>query len=132
VRRTLFETSQAVRKTEEERVREVGATILSLMLVVGLSSAAQTAATDAASAGAASSSLLCTPRNNVSDCCPSSSDLAGHATTGQTEANLLSLVWVDSTAAPSPGRYWCPGTGVYRDTIWFLGGDCRPRCRRGR
>ncbi len=103
-------------------MREVGATILSLMLVVGLSSAAQAAAAEAASPAGVSSSLLGTPRSDVNDGCPYSSDLARHATTGQTLAGLLSLVWVDSTAAPSPGRYWCPGTGVYRDTVWFLGG----------
>ena len=41
---------------------------------------------------------------------------------GQTVVSMPTMVWVESTAAPSPGRHWCPGTGVYRDTLWFLGG----------
>ena len=40
----------------------------------------------------------------------------------QTMVSMPTLVWAELTAAPSPGRYWCPGTGVYRDTLWFLGG----------
>ncbi len=32
------------------------------------------------------------------------------------------IVWVTKTSAPSPGRYWSPGTGVVRDTIYYLGG----------
>jgi hypothetical protein len=110
------------KKTEEECVR-IGVTILSLMLLVGLSLATQAAATDAAAHNGVCSSLLCTARVDVSDRCPSNSDPAGDATTGQTAIDLLNLVWVDSTAAPSPGRYWCPGTGLCRDTLWFLG--CR-------
>ncbi len=32
------------------------------------------------------------------------------------------MVWPARQGAPAPGRYWCPGTGVVRDTIYFLGG----------
>jgi N-acetylneuraminic acid mutarotase len=92
------------------------------MLLVGLSQAGQTDATDAASRTGVLSSLLCTAKVDVSDGFPSNSDLAGAAKSGQTAVNLLNLVWADSTAAPAPGRYWCPGTGIYRDTLWFLGG----------
>jgi N-acetylneuraminic acid mutarotase len=42
--------------------------------------------------------------------------------TRQTAVNSDVLTWDTLTPAPSPGRYWCPGTGVYRDTLWFLGG----------
>lgn len=42
--------------------------------------------------------------------------------TRQTVVGSDELVWDELTPAPSPGRYWCPGTGVYRDTLWFLGG----------
>lgn len=41
---------------------------------------------------------------------------------GRTQVRVQALTWSQLTAAPSPGRYWCPGTGVYRDTLWFLGG----------
>ncbi len=30
--------------------------------------------------------------------------------------------WFTRQSAPLPGRYWCPGSGVVRDTIYFLGG----------
>ncbi len=35
---------------------------------------------------------------------------------------LGDLIWNNRTSAPSPGRYWSPGTGVVRDTIYFCGG----------
>jgi len=40
----------------------------------------------------------------------------------QTVVNADGLTWDTLSPAPSPGRYWCPGTGAYRDTLWFLGG----------
>lgn len=30
--------------------------------------------------------------------------------------------WQIIDSSPPPGRYWCPATGVVRDTIYFLGG----------
>lgn len=33
----------------------------------------------------------------------------------------LSITWNYKASAPS-GRYWCPGTGMVRDTLWFCGG----------
>ncbi|MEO0067676.1 MAG: kelch repeat-containing protein [candidate division WOR-3 bacterium] len=41
---------------------------------------------------------------------------------GTTEVRSANLVWYNRTSAPSPGRYWCPGTGAVRDTIYFCGG----------
>jgi len=32
------------------------------------------------------------------------------------------ITWVTKTEAPSPGRYWAPGTGEVRDTIYICGG----------
>jgi N-acetylneuraminic acid mutarotase len=32
------------------------------------------------------------------------------------------ITWTTRTPSPALARYWCPGTGVVRDTIWFLGG----------
>lgn len=32
------------------------------------------------------------------------------------------MVWVSRQSSPAPGRYWCPGSGVVRDTVYFLGG----------
>jgi len=40
----------------------------------------------------------------------------------QTLVSMPTLVWDTLTRSPVPGRYWCPGTGAYRDTLWFLGG----------
>jgi len=111
--------------TEEEHVR-IGAVMLSLMLFVGLSLAAEVAVANAPSNSGAGG-LVCPIKTNVSDRCPAVADLTGsvpHAGTGAGPESYLMpyLLWVDSTAAPSPGRYWCPGTGVCRDTIWFVGG----------
>jgi len=109
----------------------IGATILSLVLLVGLSLAAQTAAANAPPSPGAGSLPICSVRASVSDRCPSNTDLTGNvphagaaipSVVGPQPVCMPYLSWVDSTAAPSPGRYWCPGTGVYRDTIWFLGG----------
>jgi len=41
---------------------------------------------------------------------------------GTTQVRPTNLTWYVRTAAPEPGRYWSPGTGVVRDTIYFLGG----------
>jgi len=32
------------------------------------------------------------------------------------------ITWTTLTPSPAIARYWCPGTGVVRDTIWFCGG----------
>ncbi len=32
------------------------------------------------------------------------------------------LIWSNKNSAPGSGRYWCSGTGVVRDTIYFCGG----------
>jgi N-acetylneuraminic acid mutarotase len=32
------------------------------------------------------------------------------------------ITWTTLSPATTTARYWCPGTGVVRDTIWFLGG----------
>jgi hypothetical protein len=32
------------------------------------------------------------------------------------------ITWTARTPSPVVGRYWCPGSGVVRDTIWFCGG----------
>ncbi len=32
------------------------------------------------------------------------------------------ITWRIIDSSPPPGRYWCPATGVVRDTIYFLGG----------
>jgi len=34
----------------------------------------------------------------------------------------LIITWTLKTPGVAPARYWCPGTGVVRDTIYFLGG----------
>ncbi len=39
-----------------------------------------------------------------------------------TQVMSYNLVWYARTAGPAPARYWCPGTGVVRDTIYYLGG----------
>jgi hypothetical protein len=109
----------------------VGVTILCLMLLVGPSLAAEIVAANAPSSSGAGNLPVCPVRTSISDGCPFNNNIAGsvrHAgaamplTTGSESHFMPGLSWVDSTAAPSPGRYWCPGTGVYRDTIWFLGG----------
>ncbi len=41
---------------------------------------------------------------------------------GTTQVRSNQLEWFNRTSAPSPGRYWSPGTGVVRDTIYYLGG----------
>ncbi len=41
---------------------------------------------------------------------------------GTTQVRSTNLTWVTRTSAPGLGRYWCPGTGVVRDTIYFCGG----------
>jgi len=38
------------------------------------------------------------------------------------DSGSFGMVWISRQNAPAPGRYWCPGTGVVRDTIFFLGG----------
>lgn len=32
------------------------------------------------------------------------------------------VTWTTLPPSPAEARYWCPGTGVLRDTIWFCGG----------
>lgn len=32
------------------------------------------------------------------------------------------ITWTTLTPSTAQARYWCPGSGVYRDTIWFCGG----------
>jgi hypothetical protein len=32
------------------------------------------------------------------------------------------ITWTTLTPSPAVARYWCPGHGVVRDTIWFCGG----------
>ncbi|MFO7675347.1 MAG: kelch repeat-containing protein [bacterium] len=57
----------------------------------------------------------------VSDAVPSSGgevDSPFSIVVGGTE----DITWEARTAAPAPARYWSPGTGVVRDTIYFLGG----------
>jgi len=104
------------------------ATILSLVIIVGLSLATQTAAVGVSLGTCRPGTLTRPALVAASDRAPASSNLSDgvpssdHANSGPSMAAVLDLVWVDSTAAPSPGRYWCPGSGVYRDTIWFLGG----------
>lgn len=53
---------------------------------------------------------------------PDDSNPANDTLVRQTLVSMPTLVWDTLTPAPAPGRYWCPGTGSYRDTLWFLGG----------
>ena len=32
------------------------------------------------------------------------------------------ITWTTMAPCPSAGRYWAPGYGVIRDTIWYCGG----------
>ncbi len=41
---------------------------------------------------------------------------------GRVQVTSSNIVWSRLGDAPAPGRYWSPGTGVCRDTLWFLGG----------
>jgi hypothetical protein len=36
------------------------------------------------------------------------------------------ITWTTLPPSPAMARYWCPGTGVVRDTIYFLGGRGSP------
>jgi len=39
-----------------------------------------------------------------------------------TQIMSYNLVWYSRTSAPAPGRYWSPGYGTVRDTIYYCGG----------
>ncbi|MEN9978878.1 MAG: kelch repeat-containing protein [candidate division WOR-3 bacterium] len=44
------------------------------------------------------------------------------ATQPGNDGGAFGMVWTSRQSSPPPGRYWCPGTGVVRDTVYFLGG----------
>lgn len=49
-------------------------------------------------------------------------DKEATATRANQDGGSFGIVWSRQQSSPPPGRYWCPGTGVVRDTIYFLGG----------
>lgn len=44
------------------------------------------------------------------------------ATLAEQDGGSFGMIWSRRQSSPPPGRYWCPGTGVVRDTIYFVGG----------
>jgi N-acetylneuraminic acid mutarotase len=56
--------------------------------------------------------------------CPDWAGPAAKSLTRQVPSNpsTFGMIWSTWAPAPTPGRYWCPGSGMLRDTIYLLGG----------
>jgi N-acetylneuraminic acid mutarotase len=53
---------------------------------------------------------------------PTDSNRANDTLTQVTLVSMTTIVWAELSPDPTLGRYWSPGTGSLRDTLWFLGG----------